>query len=302
MPIENNELSNVVIFSPAKAEISEAVLKVKELTIKGVDDVAGYEAVKAGKKVLAGYRIEITKFGKSKRDFYNAANKEILRQEDELLNMIEPTENKLKAELEAVDEEKKKQERIVLLPSRKKMLEEINILASDTEILSMDEKEFSQFFTEKKMIFLEVKEKFAREEAEKLKREAEIEQAKKEAAERARIEAEEIAERKKQEAELKQKEELERVEREKQEAIDKIKYEQDKKERLAEMEKEQKVQEEAERLAAAKVEQERTEKNKKYKAWLKKNGYNEKTKARFYINREENVFTLYKEVDSITIQ
>lgn len=87
-------------FNPAKEEIQAVVMEVEGLTISGVDDVAGYEAVKAGKKKLADYRIEITKFGKKQREEAIFWQREVLRQEKELIEMIEPTETKLKNALE----------------------------------------------------------------------------------------------------------------------------------------------------------------------------------------------------------
>lgn len=281
-------------FSPAKAEIQSAVEEVKNLTINGIDDVAGYEAVKLGKKRLAEYRIDITKFGKKQREEALAYQREVLRQEKELLEMIEPTELRLKGELEAIDEEKKRQERIVLLPTRIKMLEEIGIKLLDAEILRMDEKEFSEYYNTEKLAYLERKAQVEREEREKKEREAEIERLKQEAVEKAKKEAEE-------KAELEKKELAEKAEKEKQEAIDKIKREQEEKDRKAKEEADRIKQAEEERMKKEKEDKEKAEKNKKYQDWLKKHGYNEQTKDKFYIKREGNTFTIYIKTGEITI-
>jgi len=292
-------MQEITPFNPTKAEIQAAVLEVEGLTISGIDDVAGYEAVKVGKKKLADYRIKITKFGKEQREEALAWQREVLRQEKELIAMIEPTETKLKGELEAVDEEKKRQERAILLPSRKKMLEELQELIpiiSDDEIVAMDEKEFAAFYTEKKMVFVEEQGKREAAKEAEAKRLEELEAAKKEAAENAKKEAEEKAEREKKEA-------AEKAEKEKQEAVEKVKREQEEKEKKIAAENARLAREATEKAEAEKALQEKTEKNRKYKAWLKKNGYTEELKesGEMLVIRVGNYFTLYKKVDSIEI-
>lgn len=278
-------------FNPTKAEIQAAVSEVENLTIQGIDDVAGYEAVKSGKKRLADYRIEITKFGKKQREEALAWQREVLRQEKELIAIIEPTEIKLKEKLEGIDHQKKREERRVLLPSRKKMLEEIGAEWTDEEILDMDEKEFASEYGSLRMAYdAEQAEKKRKEEEEKRHAE-EMEKAKEEAAKKAT-----------EEAERKAKEELERVEREKQAEIDKIKRDQEEKDRKEKEEKERAEKEEADRIAKEKADQEKAEKNRRYKAWLKKNGYTDETRNDFSIARTGNTFVLFKKVDEITIE
>jgi len=278
-------------FNPTVAEIKAAVLEVEGLTISGVDDEAGYAAVKVGKKRLADYRIEITKFGKQARQGLLEAQRDIIRQEKELLEMITPTENKLKSEMEAIDEEKKRAERAILLPSRKKMLEELQDIIpmiSDDEIVALDEKEFSEYYTSKKMAYLEEKDNRQKAKEAEEKRLADLEEARKEAAANAKKEAEEKAERDKIKA-------AEKAEKDKQDAIKKIKQDQADKEKA-----------EADQLAAEKADQKKIEKNRKYKAWLKENGYTEETKDDFVVKKEslndETIFTLYKKIDTIIIE
>lgn len=285
-------------FNPTKAEIQKVVAEVENLTIKGINDEVGYEAVKSARKRLGDYRIKITKFGKEQRNEAIKWQREVLRQEKELLMMIEPTEIKLKNQLETIDEQKKIEERMVLLPVRVKMLEEIEMKLSDAEILRMDEKEFSAYFSEKKLEYLEKQDQIRKAEELEKKRLEELEKAKKEAAEKAKQEAEKKAEQEKAEAERKAKEDLERVEREKQEAIEKIKREQEEKERREREEIELKKQEEEEKIAKEKAEAEKIEKNKKYQDFLKKNNYSEETDK---IERNGNTITLYRKIDQITI-
>lgn len=292
-------------FSPAKAEIQAALLEVEGLTIAGVEDEAGYEAVKVGRKRLGDMRNKITKFGKGQREEAIRWQKEVLRQEKELVALIEPVESKLKAELERIDEEKKRKEREILLPIRKTMLAEIELELTDDEIVGYDEKEFAIFFQERKMQYLEAKERARKEEEDRKKREEELEQARKEAAENAKKEAEEKAERDKILA-------AEKAEKDKQDAIDKIKRDQEEKERKEKQAREQAIKDEEARLENERKEQERNEKNRKYKAWLRENGVEQGMgDQKIYcvqladeqnvIVRDENSFTLYKKVSSITI-
>ena len=246
------------------------------MTIAGVEDTAGYEAVKAGRAKVGKLRTRVTTFGKEQRAEALAWQKEVLRQEKELLIMIEPTETALKAMLEAVDEEKKRKEREILLPSRSKMLVSINVVLTDDQILEMDEKEFAEFFTKKNLEFIDQQEFFAKAKEDKARRELEIEKAKSEAAEKAVIAERERAEKEKADADRR---EQKRVEAEMFEA-------------------EQKRQ-------AEKAEQAKMEKNRKYKAWLKKNEV-EGNEQMFHIDRAQNgadktVFRLYKLIDEITI-
>jgi len=154
---------NIQQFNPAKSEIASTILEVENLSIQGVEDKAGYEMVKSGKKRLADMRIKITKFGKEQRDEAIKWQREVLRQEKELLSMIEPVENSLKEKMSLVDEEIAKQERTILIPIRRKLLEEINVELTDEEIVSYNEKDFASFFQEKKIFFLEEQDRNERE-------------------------------------------------------------------------------------------------------------------------------------------
>ena len=269
-------MEKLVKFNPSIAEATKIADKYKGLTIKGLEDKEGYEAVYSGQQELKKLRVDITKFGKKEREEALAYQKEVIRQEKELLAVIVPAEDSLKSEREKIDEEKKQQERLVLLPTRIKMLEEIDVKLLDAEILRMDEKEFSAYLTEKKVEYLEKKEAERKIIEEEKRRAEELEKAKAEAAEKAKKEAEKKAEREKkeeaervekekQEAEKKKQEELERVEREKKEAI--AKAEREKKDAIEKLkreqeEKERKEREEKERLE--KEERERAAKIKKY--------------------------------------
>ncbi len=177
--------STVEIFKPGVAELRALAEKYRGIVINGPADEAGYAAAKEAKKELAESRIAITKAGKKYREEALAYQREVIRQEKELLEIITPVEDTIKAEIEAVDAAKAREERRVLLPARKAMLAEIQHHMTDEEILDLDEKAFAEIYTSRKLAYADAQEteKRAKEEAER--RAKEIEQAKAEAAAKA---------------------------------------------------------------------------------------------------------------------
>lgn len=240
----------VDIFKPGIAELESKAEQYRTLTIQGVDDKDGYALVYDALRDLSKTRNEITKFGKAKREEALAFQREVLRQEKELLGIIVPIEEKLKSQREAIDEAKKRAERMILLPSRKAMLVEIEKELTDEEILDFDEKTFATMLQSSKIEYLERKDRERREADERKAREAQIEKDKADAVARAVKDAEAKAER------------------EKQEAINAINREAQEKERkrLADEAQKKADAEQAERDAEA--ERKKAEKNKQYQEWV----------------------------------
>jgi len=271
-------------FNPTKSEIITAVKKVENLTIKNIDDEAGYATVKTAKKTLAGYRTSITKFGKEQRQEAIKWQKEVLRQEKELLFIISPTENKLKGKLEVFDKAKERKEREVLLPTRRKLIDDIEGELNDDEILAMDEKEFAEVYGEMKILYDQEQER--KKEAKELekKRLEDLEKAKKQARAEAKIEAEQ-----------EKKEAIANEKRKAKEAKQKIIDEQNKKEReRLEAEAEEKRRAEVE-AQAEKKRQEILEKDKKFREFLENNGYDKNTDI---LKPDEKEVELYRIVNT----
>lgn len=203
----NNELSvikndkgELTDFDKIKAEVEALVENVKKTVVSQPGDVTGYELMKENKKCLQVKRTEITKIFKADRDVHTAHNKLNLEKEREILSLISPIEERLGAEISAIDEAKKREKRMFQLPNRKERLLSIEVVVSDEEILSMDDADFESFFTEKKSLFLEEKERKMLEEQAKIeaekKRLAEEEEKRRiveKAAIKAKAEAEEAA-------------------------------------------------------------------------------------------------------------
>lgn len=271
-------MNEVEIFKPGIAELREMATKFEGLTINGIDDAEGYKAVKAARKELGDMRILITKTGKAAREEARRYANSVIEQEKQYLGVITPTEDALKAKIEAVDDEKARNERMILLPARKTMLSEIQVEMTDEEILNLDEKQFSELYTSKKMAFLESQEALRKEAEMREKHEEEVKRASEEAAKRAT-----------EEAERKAKEELERVEREKQAEIDRLNREEEARKKA-----------EADKVAQEQADLERAEKNRRYKKWASEIGVN--LEAGDKIERIGETFIAYKKIGEITIK
>lgn len=299
--MENNFKNEVLaVFKPQTTDINAIAESCKGLKINGIEDEEGYKQVFDALQILKKARVNLTKFAKSLRDEYTAKNREIKNIEEDYLAIIAPIEDELKAERERIDEEKRRQERLILLPSRRILFDEINMIISDDEILSMDEKQFAIFYDKSKIVYLEAKESQRREEEAKKEREAQIEKEKAEAVANAIKLAQEQAEKDKIEAEKKAKEAILQAEKDKQDAIDKIKREQEAIDKKRIDDEKARIAEEN-RIKLEKIEdQAKAEKNKKYQEWLVTVKYSPIDGDK--IERVGDTFIAYKKVGEIIIK
>lgn len=100
-----NQLSLVVVakdiasglqaFENRKAELITLKAEVEGLKIQSLEDKAGIKQVTEARKKLKAARVEIEKEGKSMRDPLTAISKNISAKENELVQIIEPTEKLL---------------------------------------------------------------------------------------------------------------------------------------------------------------------------------------------------------------
>ena len=296
--------TEVDIFKPGIAELKNMAEGFKGLTINGIDDKEGYKRVYDGIQTLTHTRTDITKLGKAGREDARRYAAEVMKQEKELLAIITPVEAELRKQREVIDQERERQERLVLLPSRKDMLATIGVTLQDDEVLAMDEKTFAQFFQSEKISYLEAKEAERLEAEREKERLAAEEKIKAEAAEKAKQEAEAKAERDRIEAaakvEREKQEALDRAEKDKQAALDNLKRDQEETERKRIAEEERKARE-AKLLEEQKLEdQAKAEKNKKYQAWIVKVGYSPVDGDK--IERVGDTFIAYKKVGEITLK
>ena len=242
-----NFISNQLTRFDTEAEVNEQKLleladSCKELSISDAYDKNGFKSVQSARLKLKSARVSIEKFGKKLRESSNAFNKAVIARENELVKIIEPTEERLQkmedeyyAEQERIkiEEERKESERI------QKRIERLNSVGHGMdfyEIKHLTDEEFEAVYLQAEK---DQQERKRQEEEEAIRRKAE-EQARLAELEKMRSEQE------KKEAELKARQaEIDRQERE----------------RLAALKKQQKEieRQERERLAAAKKQQEEIE-------------------------------------------
>lgn len=179
-------------FNVTVSELRKMASEAQNYNIGGFDDEEGIEDAKARKKVLQQARTKIKKIGKAMRDDANAFAKLVINKEKELLDIIVPVEDEIKARLEEVDRLKELEERKLLLPNRRDDMKDLGVDISDEELLSMNATQYDMFKSDKKQekIDREYQEMQAEKakiqaEREKLDREKELEEAKKRAAEQA---------------------------------------------------------------------------------------------------------------------
>lgn len=195
---------NIETFNPAAAECHALVAATKDIIEVDLTNKEQLEKVKRARIDLGKMRIDITKTGKAMREEAVAFQREVIKREKELIEIIEPEEKRLKAFEEKAEEMKERERRIATLPYRRAKVASIDKAyafekaITNEELLSMDDAQFFAFTNK----LIEEKnaaeskrlaEESARIEAEKaeIARQKEIEEAK----ERGRQEAEEKAKR-----------------------------------------------------------------------------------------------------------
>lgn len=324
------ETLNIEKFNPKKTELIQLAESCKNLVINGVDDKEGYDLVNRKRIELKNARVEITKTGKSLRAEALNFQRAVIEKEKEFIAIIEPLEIDLENKQKEIDDEKEKIKRMELLPERNEKLLKINLKVTDDEILSMDDLAFHTFLNDKTTEFLAEKERLLEEErikeeerkrkeaeekaeqerqAELKKQEEEREKQRQKEIEEARIKAEKEAQAR---AEKEKQEAIAKAEQEKQDAINKEKEESLKREKAIrdehEAEKKARIHREVEariiqerKEAQDKAEQERIDKDKKWKDFLKKSGWTKEKENDFYILQNGNIRIIYKKVGEITI-
>lgn len=260
-------------FDPTVKELNELVESTRYLSLADLRDKEQLKVVKEARIKLRDARVKIEKKGKELRAEATAFGKAVIAKEKELIGIVEPEEDRLKAFEEKAAEIAEMDKREELLPERREKLLAIGdgIEVADDVLLKMDDTDFEAYYNkrvfdknEKARLDLERREREVKETEEKQQREKD------------RIAAEErgrVAERERIEKE--QKEERERIDREKKAEEERIE-----RERVA---RERKMQEEKERL----------ERDQKYQMFLSVHGYSEETKDKFHIIKEGNVVRIY---------
>ncbi len=336
----NEQELSLEAIKPGIAELTQLADQYRGLTIKDVDDVAGYKAVHDARMALRAERVRIVKACKAMREKAVDFQKKVIAQEKEYIGIIEPVELALHAQEETVDLEKARIKRAELMPAREEKLKAVDAAYSYDLVLDMDDDAFDCFYNQAHAAHLARKEAEMKAEAERREAEAKAAREKEEAEARARREAEEAEAKAKREAEeATLRAEREKLEAEKRAAAEEaakkeaaLKADRDRLEaekaaedrrkaeeaRAAEVERQKKeaadravkeaeelrAKEEAERKAAEEAKRREEERTAKFQDFLKAHGYHE-AEAMFHVERLEadgkTVVVLYKKVGEITL-
>jgi len=166
-------MQNLEVFNKVRSDLTLLVEKNKGLTISGVNDIVGYQKMKEAKSEVRKGEIELEKLAKKEREGALNWQREIIRLEKEIKEQITfNIINEYTKQLDEYEMLKSREERLALLPSRKKSLEEIFVNLSDEEILDLDDKKFSELYSKLKLEYLDKKER------ERINKEREIENEK----------------------------------------------------------------------------------------------------------------------------
>lgn len=161
-------------FNPTIPELTKIADKYKDLEIKGIEDVDGYNLVDKAIKELKKIKSGIKNTGKELRAEANAFRKAVIDKEKELIYIIEPTEKDLEYKKSVIEEEKEKAKRIELLPLRQFQLKEYNVVVDDNTLLELDDYGFINFLNIKKQEYLAEEQRKIEIEKEKMRREKEL--------------------------------------------------------------------------------------------------------------------------------
>ena len=128
-------------YSVADAAISELCDQFAGLTIQGVDDAEGFEAVRAARLTMKRHRVDIEKTRKTLKADALEYGRQVDGEAKRLTGLILPTEERLKAEEDRITQEKAEQKAAAELERRRYIDERCAALASVGEILAPSEAE-----------------------------------------------------------------------------------------------------------------------------------------------------------------
>lgn len=170
------DMNDIEKFDPTVAELTALSESTKGITATDLKDEKQLALVKDTRIALKNARVKIEKKGKELREGANAYAKSIIAKEKELIAIIEPEEERLKA----IEEDAKalvlREERLLGLQERIDRLETVKDveLPSDEEILLMDNIQFESKLNELRFIALALEQKKFNEERQRFEQEKAI--------------------------------------------------------------------------------------------------------------------------------
>lgn len=152
--------------------ISELEAEYGSLSIKGIDDITGFEKAKEGKKKAQKLRVLAVNICSAGRQEAIKIQKEWIAKEKEVVSKISQVEDYLSSKIDAVIAE---QERVLFiaaqtakLPERKAKLLTVDVTIEDSQLIAIDDKQFDALFMEFQMKYLEEKQRQIDEQAKRL--------------------------------------------------------------------------------------------------------------------------------------
>lgn len=267
---------NIEQFNPTVAQLNQLVSLSQVIVEVDIDDKEQMKAVHDHRIILRDARTAIAKTGKVLREEAVAFSKAVIAKEKELIAIIEPEEERLKALENEVAEKKERARRMAILPQRLEKLIAIkdDVTFSELEVLSMSDEEFAFYYNRR------VTAKNEADAAELRKREDAVK------AEETRLAREKEMQEREEKARVEERERAARAEQIRKDNEAKEKLEAEEREARARIDKERRDAEEKARL----------ESDNNYQDFLAQHGYD--GSSAFWLVREGTEIKLYKQVGS----
>lgn len=131
-------------YNELKGELVSLAKAYTSLTIDGVDDKEGYAAIKTARKALQVKRTYVENTGKELRAGARSFSDQVIQLEKELVAIIKPTEEELKAKTDEIDEAIRQAKRKKAVPTWQAVFAAVNVLVDETHILESTDEELNE--------------------------------------------------------------------------------------------------------------------------------------------------------------
>lgn len=137
-------METIIKFDPTIEALHAIVAQTKDIKATDLEDKAQLEIVKRNRIDIGKARIAIEKKGKELRADALKFQKDVIAKEKELLEIINPEEDRLKQIEKDAEALALKKERLAKLPERNARLKALGIEISEEDMLSLDDLKFEQ--------------------------------------------------------------------------------------------------------------------------------------------------------------
>jgi hypothetical protein len=139
--------TEITKFDYTASQLHAIVAETKDIKVVDLENKEEIEKVKKARLALGKLRVDIKKFGKSKRDWFNSMSAKIITREKELVKIVEDEEDRLYKFEEEVAKKQLMADRIAVLPQRKFQLSNIKdgVEVTDEFLCSMNAEQFMAY-------------------------------------------------------------------------------------------------------------------------------------------------------------